>query len=519
MKRLLCIAAALLALAGCARGPKYTPEPYTHAPEFVNQQLPGYAGGEVEVAWWTRLNDATLNDLIARAAAHNHDLRIAKANLRAARELLFQTRRDLFPVVTASGGYTVSESSAQTDGAKAASGGGPSKLQQGLQIAQTARSFQAAQQTVDKALIAANALTAQGQGGASIDRSSNLFQGGFDASWEADLFGRVQYAVDAQQAELGRVEALERDVLVSVFAEVAQNYMGLRGTQNQLAVARRNAENQQQTYKLTQDLLEGGRGTDLDTARAHAQLASTLATIPPLEASIERTIYRLGVLVGEEPSALTGALRPVQPMPPLPEVVNIGTPEQLFRRRPDIQAAERAVAASVAQVGVATADLFPRITFVGSAGPAVGNLADIFNANALAFSFGPRIQWAAFDLGRVRSRIREADARSDAALANYEAVVLRALQETDQTLVTFAKEKDRARLLGEATTASRKAVDLATQRYQFGVDNFLTVLDAQRRQLESESLLADSQTNTALALIAVYKALAGGWESEAGAMP
>lgn len=500
-----------LGIAGCKVGPDYEAAPYTHDAQFVNQDLPGLSGEDIETAWWKTFNDPILNDLIARAAVYNHDIRVAEANLRAARELLFQARRDFFPVVTSGASYTFTEISGRTDAYKDAQGQGPSALQKGVQIAQTARGLANAQTAADKALAAASAVANAGGGSSSPDRSSDLFQGGFDATWEANIFGHVSRSVEAQRAELERVQALERDLLVSVFAEVAQNYFLLRGTQNQLDVAKENAKNQQATYDLTVALLDGGRGTDLDTARAKAQLSSTRATVPPLEASVEKAIYRLGVLVGEQPSALTELLRAPQPMPTLPEMVAIGSPESLFRRRPDIRASERALARSVALVGVETADLFPKVTFRGSIGVGAGDFADLFNASAITASVGPSLHWAAFDLGRVRSRIRAADARSEAALAQYESVVLHALEETEQALITYEKEKERRGFLDEATVASRKAVDLATQRYQFGVDDFLTVLDAERRLLESESLFASSETNTALSLIAVYKALGGSW--------
>jgi multidrug efflux system outer membrane protein len=303
-------------------------------------------------------------------------------------------------------------------------------------------------------------------------------------------------------------------VLVTVTSEVARNYFELRGAQHQLDVARQNADNQRETLDITSAKLNAGRGTDLDVARAETQLNATLATIPPLEATIKQTIYRLSVLTGQQPTALDSELSAPAPLPALPTLVAVDNPKQLLRRRPDIRAAERALAAATARIGVATADLFPRVTFIGNVGVSAKDFSALSESGADTYSFGPRITWAALDLGRVRARIKAADARAEGELANYEGTVLLALEETEGALVEFGRAQTRRDYLRASAGAAERAEKLATQRYDSGVEDFLNVLDAQRTLLEIQDQLAQSETHTATALVAVYKALGGGWEIE-----
>jgi outer membrane protein, multidrug efflux system len=464
IRLMLMLVPALLGLVnGCkAVGPDYS-EPAVQVPtDFANQEQPGMSTAAVEVTWWRGFQDKELNQLVAEALNDNHDIRIATARLQEARALRSLTEFDRFPTVTTEERYTR---------------GRLSKT-----VAQSA------------------------------DRDAELYHAGFDASWELDFFGRVRRTIEASTADVGAAEASRRDVIVSLLAEVASNYFDLRGAQNQLAVARQNTENQRQTLELTQALLQAGRGTELDVSRAEAQLNGTLAIIPPLETRIARASHRLGVLIGQQPTVLVTTLSAPLPLPGLPTFVALGKPEGLLRRRPDIRIAERNLAAATARVGVATADLFPRITVLGSIGVEAGSLKGFGQGGIETFSIGPSIFWAAFDLGRVRARIRAADARTEAALAQYEQRVLLALEETENTLVDFQRQQARRDLLRASAQASEKAFGLAKLRYQFGVSDFLTVLDAERTRLLAQDLLADSETRTALTLIAVYKALGGGWE-------
>jgi multidrug efflux system outer membrane protein len=241
---------------------------------------------------------------------------------------------------------------------------------------------------------------------------------------------------------------------VSVTAEVARNYFELRGAQQQLAVARRNADNQRETVRITTARLDAGRGTQLDASRAQAQLSATLATIPDLEAAVTRSMLRLGVLTGQAPEALLPQLSAARPLPTLPVAHDIGTPELLLRRRPDIRVAERNLAASTAQIGIAVGDLFPRITFLGRWGFDAVSSSDLGNAGTESFSFGPSISWAAFDLGRVRQKIQQREAAADGALAKYEQTVMQALEETDASLTAYSKAIVKQQHLQASASAS-----------------------------------------------------------------
>jgi multidrug efflux system outer membrane protein len=452
-------------LAGCAVGPNYKPPQTSVAASFANTPTNTVGADEMALAtWWKGFEDANLDDLVARAIAHNHNLRIATANLKEARALRRLAVFDLAPTVQGSASYS------------------------------------------DFLLSKA----AAPPGTPRILRQSELYDAGFDATWEIDLFGRVLRSVQAANAGLAATEATRLDVLVSVVAEVARNYFELRGAQNQLAVAHRNADVQTETLKVTQARLEGGRGTDFDVSRSRSLLNLTLSTIPPLEGGIQKTIHQLAVLTGRQPTTLTAELYTPAPLPSAMPALAVGNPELLLRRRPDIRAAERSLAASTARIGVEMADLFPRVVFVGSVALQADTFAGLGKGGSDAWNFGPRISWAALDLGRVQARIRAADARAEASLAFYELTVITALEETENALVDFGHEQSKQQFLQESAQASQQASDLAHQRYEAGVSDFLSVLDAERTLLEAQDRFAASQTRTATALVAVYKALGGG---------
>src|SRR2546422_5207167 len=451
-------------LSGCAVGPNYRAPQTSVAAYFANSPTNVAIADETALAtWWKGFADTRLDGLVDRAIAHNHDLRIATANLKEARALRRLTTFDLAPAVQANAGYA------------------NSLLSKAAALPGTPRDA----------------------------REMESYDASFDATWELDLFGRVRRSVQAANAQLASIEATRLDVLVSVTAEVARNYFELRGLQNQLAVARKNADVQTETLKITQSRLEGGRGTDFDVSRSRSLLNLTLSTIPPLEAAIQKSIYRIAVLAGQQPTALTSELSAPEPLPPVMPAIALGDPATLLRRRPDIRAAERSLAGATARIGVATADLFPRVTFVGSVGLQAETFAGLGKSGADTWNFGPRITWAALDFGRVHARIKAADARTEASLAFYERTVLTALEETEGTLVDFGQEQSRQQFLQTSAEASQKAADLAHQRYEGGVTDFLSVLDAERTLLEAQDRLAASQTRTVTALVAVYKALGG----------
>jgi multidrug efflux system outer membrane protein len=348
------------------------------------------------------------------------------------------------------------------------------------------------------------------------DRRFDTADAGFQGLWELDLFGRVRRNVEAARADVGVAEATLQDARVSIIAEVTRNYFVLRGLQDQLDLTQRNADSQFASLKLTRVRLEAGRGNELDTSRAEAQWQTTLSSIPTLQTSIATTIYRLSVLTGRQPGALSAKLAPL-PMPTLPALNSIGTPEQLLRRRPDVRVAERRLAGATARIGVAAGDLFPKVTLLGSIGYLAPTFGQFGQEDSRFFTAGPSITWAAFDLGRVRARISSAEAQTDAALAAYQSAVLNALEDTEGALISLGRSQLRRDALQVAATASDKASDLARRRFEGGLIDFLEVLDAERTALSADLLLSQSRTDTATSLVAVYKALGAGWDLKQGA--
>ncbi|HZO23103.1 MAG TPA: efflux transporter outer membrane subunit [Steroidobacteraceae bacterium] len=448
-------------LAACAVGPNYKQPQTSVAKSFAAAEPDVYSSEQTQVQFWKQFNDPTLDKLVDDALLANHDLRIALGRLAEARAARHQSLYDLAPTVTASASH-------QTQKLPAVEAGFPF--------------------------------------------TASYYDAGFDAFWELDLFGRIRRNTEAALADQQSAEANLRDVQVSVIAEVARTYFELRGEQNQLAVAQQNVQNQQETFHLTSARLDAGRGTELDTSRAQAQLSTTLSTVGPLQAAVSRSTHRLSVLTGREPDALQDVLSAPRDLPPLPEVAAVGNPADLLRRRPDIRVAERQLAASTARVGVAVGDYFPKVTFTGSFGYDAASPNGLGTSASRAYQIGPGISWAAFDLGRVHAEVAGARARNDTALAEYEQTVLRALEETENALVTHARTRDELAHAVDAARASGAAAKLARTRYEGGVIDFLEVLDAERTQLEAEDRLAQSRTDAATSLVAVYKALGGGWE-------
>lgn len=466
-KHFLFLTVAAIALSACSTLRDYTaPETPTGVSQtdLTRENLKRYKSAQTPVAaWWTEFKDPQLTALIHASLKTNLDVRIALANLAEARAMSKSATYDRFPTVTADSSYTRTLNSRET----------PS--------------------------------------GRSLDRHQNNYDAGINASWELDLFGRVSQRIAAQEAFKEESQADLENIYVSVTADVARTYLSLRGAQYRLNIAERNAKNQQETYDLTQRLANGGRATELDVLRARTQLDMTRSTIPPLKTEITANIHRLSVLTGQIPETLEADLQTLSPLPSLPVTVAVGNAETLLKRRPDIRAAERNLAAHIAQYNVATTNLFPTVQLLGSLGFLATNVTT-FGTNALAGSIGPSLSWRAFDLGRVHAEIDQADARSQAALAAYEKTVLEALEETQTALSTFSHEEQRRATLQQAAASAKRSARLARQRFDQGVDGFIDVLDAERTLLDAEDTLALSETSSALDLIAIYKALGGGWQ-------
>lgn len=458
-----------LLLAGCAVGPDHRAPQAQAGARFVEAD-DRTTSAEPPQAFWRGFNDTTLDALVERALTANHDVRIAVANLRGARAVLRGVEAERWPSV-----------------------GVRAEAERGVQPQTQAP-------------------------GSRDDRTGNTFNAAFDASWELDLFGRVARAREAAAATVGAAEAGIDAVRVSVIAEVARSYFELRGLQRQLDVATSSIANQQSAFDLVGARADAGRATDLDVARARALLESTRATVPALEARLRATAYALAVLTARTPDAVQELVRQPQPLPGLPAVVGIGTPESLLRRRPDLRIAERQLAAATATIGAATAELYPRVTITGLLGLNAGTVSALAQGAAFQYNLGTQMLWSLVDFGRRRAVIAQADARAEAAALRFEQTVLVALQETETALASLNRSQRRTEHLFDAARASEKAAELARARFEAGVSNFFDVLDAERQVLADQDRLVQGQTAAATALVAVYKALGGGW-SRADARP
>jgi multidrug efflux system outer membrane protein len=453
------IGAALIATTACSvRGTDIATVPPTPAAAFGSAADTALATAEPVDAWWRTFQDARLTSLVEQAVSRSPDVRQATALLRLARARLREQEGTNWPV-----------------------GGGSTSFER-----------------------------SRSQIGVAPTFDVNLFDAGVDASWEVDIFGARRASIAAARADFVRERSLRRLTLVSVAAEVVLAYTDVRGTQTRLAVARDNVANQESASELTQQLLTAGRGTQLDVDRSIALLESTRASIPPLVAAESAAIYRLSVLVGSEPQALTTDLRVPDTLPSPPDALGVGEPITLLRRRPDVAAAEFAVLAAAARAGVAAAELFPRLVLTGGVGFQAVGVGPITN-EGLRFGLGVGLTLPFLEWNRIRQRILAADATAEVALADYERTALGALEEAERAITAYVQERVRFQHLELSARSARAAADLARQRFQFGADNFLTVLDAERVRLEAEDRLAQSRVEVTRLAATIFKALGGGW--------
>lgn len=412
--------------------------------------------------FWQELGDSTLTLLIGEALEGNPDVHVVKARLRSTRAARRLSAFDFAPTVTARAGFTRQQLAG-----------------------------------------------AQFPGVASQLPQQDLWDGGFDASWELDIFGRVSRTARAAGALVSSAQEDVHDTQLTLAAEVARTYFELRGAQSELAVATRNAENQRHTVALTEERLTAGRGTAFDTERAKAELSLTLAGTPTIEARIAASQYRLATLLGRSPEALPRVILTSAELPRLPDVVRVGSPAELVRRRPDVLSAERQLAAETMLVGAARTEYLPRLSIGGSVGYTATAFDALGNAGTPRFLVGPVLSWPFLDIGRVRTRVDEARARADEARAHYTSAVLGAIEEAETAIVAYERARARLTSLDDAARSSAHATELAQLRFQEGATDFLEVLDAQRTLLSAESQLAVGRTAAATALVSLYKAVGG----------
>jgi NodT family efflux transporter outer membrane factor (OMF) lipoprotein len=457
----LALTAALAAGTAAAATPTTTlqaPERFAWAPQAAASDA------VVEAQFWRRFGDAQLASLVERALHENRDLRAAHAHYEAANALLRGARLVRWPTVRAQAGAS------------------------------------------DQRLSASDA-----PGASRAEREGRSYEVGASLSWELDLFGRVRQAVAAQRADTAASGADLRAMQVAIVAEVARTYAELRGLQERLRIAREHAESQAGTLRLVEAGYAAGRGSGFDSARAQAQLASTRARVPALQAQAAVASHRLAVLVGAPPESLLAELASPAPLPALPPAIDAGTPGELLARRPDVAAAQARLAAAGARVGVAHADLFPRFTLGGLIGSRGLDVGSLFQRDAETRVVALGIDWSFLDFGRVRARLAAARADADGELARYEQAMLLALEETENALVRYGHARDEDAELSVAAEASAEAARLARIRFEAGAAGLFEVLDAQREHLRARDELAQARTRSVQDAVQLYAALAGGW--------
>lgn len=455
-----------LILSGCsAVGPNYTKvEP--DAPIKWHTELAGGLTTEVLqpdtlARWWSILNDTELESLMERAVKGNLDLKNARASVRKARALRGVSRADLFPTLDASGSATSSRTSSS----------------------------------------------------GSTGKEIKLYSAGFDAGWELDVFGGTRRAIEAAQADLEATQEELRDVLVSLLAEVALNYVEVRTYQSRLAVTEANIRSQEKAYELNRSRYHAGIIDDLAVQQSLYNLENTRSQIPTLQTGLEAAKNRLAVLLGKKPGEVHQELAEKKPIPTLPVTVAVGVPAETLRNRPDIRKAERNLAAQTARIGVATADLYPKFRLLGTIGLESISTGDFFESASRTWSIGPGISWSIFHGGAIRQNIEVRSAIQEQALIQYESAVLNAQEDVENVLIAYAKEQHRKEFLARATDAAKRAVLLARDRYQAGLVDFSSVLIAQRSLLSFQDELAQSEGSVISNLVRLYKALGGGWKS------
>lgn len=453
----------VMALAACAVGPDYRAPQTLDANVTAAQDAKYYSSQQFDAVWWQQFDDPTLNRLVDASLQGNRELRVAFARLKASRAIRDDVANDRFPVVTSRASSEIGKS--QIPG-----------------------------QTTDRV-------------------NAERYDLGLDMAWEVDLFGRIQRQLEASDAQQGVAAADLQQLQVTLIAELADAYGQLRGAQLREKIALANLKNQQDSRGITRSLQEAGVGNQLDVVRADARLAAVEATVPQLQAEQVRARNRIATLLGQRPDQLAVDLSPAQ-LPAIAKALPIGDPAQLLRRRPDIRSAERRLAAATAQIGVATADLFPRVSLSGFLGFTAARGSQIGSSAANAWGLGPSITWAAFDLGSVRAQIRAADADAEGALASYEQDVLLALEESENAFSDYAKRQQRLQALMRQSDSSRAAAALASIQYREGTADYLVLLDAERERLSAEDAQAQGETELYRGIVAIYKALGGGWQPE-----
>ena len=515
----LCSPVALAVIAGCTVGPNYCP-PETRLPDRWSGSKEGTVTTHpAEVAnWWILFGDPTLDGLIERALRSNLDLRIAEARVREARAERTIAGADLWPSVGLASSYSYEGRSLNKQSDKSSD---PWDQLHDTIVDETAKGLVGgsldSRNLVEDVTgeMLGDTLTGTNKAG-TRQRAQSLFEVGFDASWELDVFGGIRRNVEAVDADIAATTEGYRDVLVTLLFEVTRNYVEARGYQQRIVIAHHNVDAQKETLRLARSQCDGGTGSELDVAQAQVQLSSTESRVPALETAYRHAVHRLSLLVAGWPDATLAELSKEAPIPAAPPEIPLGLPSDLLRRRPDIRGRERQLAAATALIGVATAELFPKFSLNGSFGSQTYDVRHLLDARSLFWSVGPAMSLPILDGGRIRANIEAQNAIQQQALAQYEQTVLRAVKEVEDALVAYQNERTRYQHLADAVDAGRRAVSLASVQYKEGLSDSLAVVDSERSLFAAQEQLVQSRTNTTLHVIAVFKALGGGWETRTG---
>ena len=465
-QRLPVTAMLCLGLSACALGPDYQ-RPDFHADETGAWQSSSETTQGTQPVdaqrWWKQVDDALLSDLIAAALQKNRELDVALANIERAKALRKAAGAGYYPTLDASGSASRSRFSRQT-------------------------------------------------GFGANTGTRNTYSASLDASWELDLFGRTKRAVEAADAQIQASEAAHRGLMLSVVAEVATNYFEARGLQRQLDVTRQDIGLLREVEEIARAQSELGVTTELDLTRAIGERETFEASLPNLEAEIAARIYRISVLTGQSPEYHMQALQRSRPLPMPPDLVPVGLRSDILRRRPDVQQAERELAAATAGIGLAKADLFPSFSLTGSIGSSARVFSDLFTPATLTRTIGSALNWPVFAGGSLNAGVEVAEADARAALAAYEQSVLLALEDGEASLMRYGKEWQTLKRLKSAEATRQQAFEIARLRYEAGEENFLVILDAERALIATRNDIISSETRILTGLAQLYKALGGGWE-------
>jgi multidrug efflux system outer membrane protein len=456
-------------LGGCAAvGPNYTKPRMESPAQWSEAREKAQATTALEqTSWWESFEDPILNDLIKQAVQNNLDVKIARERVLEVRSTHVEANASLWPSARASGSLTRSKSS-ENNGSSSAPVSG---------------------------------------------ETTNTYDVGFDASWELDLFGGTRRKIESARAGVDAgVEDLH-DTLLTLMGDVARNYIELRAEQEQLKITLENAEARKRTAELTRERRRIGLTTDIDVIRAEAQELATRSDVPTIEASIKKSIHRLGVLLGKEPNALKAVLSGSRPLPKAQTLMATGLPSELLTRRPDLGRAERKLAAASADIGVATADLYPKFDLTLGMGLNSSTASKLLALSSGYWSLIPEVSMLLFDAGKTRANIAGKQAIYEESLLEYRSAFLKALEDVENGLTDYYTEQTRLNTLADSIRADEETLALANERYRRGLTNFLDVLEAQRILYAAQSNLRKSEAKVLISLVSLYKALGGGWKA------